>query len=277
MEIKWKANAKVNLALDVLEEREDGYHEIDTVMQEISLHDVLTFETGRGGFALTCSNPHLILDDHNLVYRAWHLLKDRVKDPSVVIHIEKNIPLAAGLAGGSTDAAATLLALNRMWSLNMSKEELETLAAQLGSDVPFFLYGGTMRAQGRGECLTRLPSYAGHWLVLVNNGESISSQYVYARVPMGGSIRINTFVERLESGNPRVTDLMENQMEKVSFATMPQLMTIARELEEQGALVARMSGSGPTMFGVFENKEYAEKAKKALQDKYPTVLVVETL
>lgn len=277
MELEIRANAKINLALDVLGERPDGYHEIDTVLQAISLHDTITIESGRGAFCLTCDDPSLELNERNLVTRAWALLKDRVEDPSVVINIEKRIPVAAGLAGGSTDAAATLVGLNRFWELGLSDEELQELGARLGSDVPFFIHGGTQRATGRGEKLTPLKSFRGHPVLLVNCGKPLSSRYVYERVPVGKSMDIDALIDRMAADNPHAFSLMQNRMEVVSFEAVPELPGILKEMEDEGALVARMSGSGPTIFGIFESNEACEKAFRRFEGRYPTVLITQTI
>lgn len=277
MEFEIKANAKINLALDVLGEREDGYHEIDTIMQEIDLYDTITIDEGRGGFVLSCDDPALELDDRNLVYRAWALLKERAANPSVVIHIEKRIPIAAGLAGGSSDCAATLVGLNRLWGLNLEVEELAALGAQLGSDVPFFLYGGTARATGRGEIIEPLKSFRGRDVLLVNCGESLSSRYVYERVKTSGQIPMEELIDHMAVDAPKAYSLMANVMEPVSFEKIPELKDIVSEMERSGAIVARMSGSGPTVFGIFENTEVLEQAKSRFEKRYTFVFPCHTI
>ncbi len=277
MDIERQANAKINLALDVLSEREDGYHEIDTIMQEIDLHDTLSIEKGRGGFVLTCDHPDLKLDDSNLIYKAWRALRDRAEEDSVVIELTKRIPIAAGLAGGSTDAAATLLGLNELWSLHLSEEELKDIAGELGSDVPFFIKGGTARACGRGEILTPLKNYYGKALLLVNNGESLSSRYVYQHIKPNGKVRISNLIDLMSYDSPKAYSLMQNHLESVSFQEVPELAKIKRELEEQGAQLALMSGSGPTMFGIFNDLEDAQKAAEYFVDRYAFVQVARTV
>lgn len=272
-----QARAKVNLALDILAERPDGYHEIDTIFQEIALHDVLSIEPGRGGFVLTCSDPALSLDESNLIYKAWTLLRDRVDNDSVIIELEKNIPMAAGLAGGSTDAAATLIGLNRLWSLNLSFEELEALGAQIGSDVPFFIRGGTARATGRGERLRTLSRFHGKPILLINTGDTLSSRYIYDRVENNGTFDIDGLVELLEMESPKAYEKMQNQMETISFSVLPDLINIKEELLHQGARAALMSGSGPTMFGLFETTEQATKALNHFRGRYPFVHLTRTV
>lgn len=276
MELEMRANAKINMALEVLGEREDGYHEIDTVMQEIDLCDQIEMETGRGGFALTCDNPALELNANNLIYRAWQLLRGRVADDSVIIHVEKHIPIAAGLAGGSSNAAATLVGLNRLWNLGLSDDELRTLGLELGSDVPFFIVGGTARARGRGEQLQTMKSFLGYSLVLLNIGKQVSSHYVYDRVSYGTN-SLDELVERMALDSPKAFALMQNRMESVTFALLPELVTLREELERQGALVARMSGSGPTLFGLFEDDRAAQQAAERFRGRVATVLTAHTV
>lgn len=277
MDIELLAHAKVNLILDVLGERDDGYHDIDTVMQEIELHDVISIENGRGGFVLTCNDPSLELDSSNLVYKAWEALKDRVKNPSVTIHIEKNIPMGAGLAGGSTDCATTLLALNELWSLNLKEDELEEIGATLGSDVPFFIRGGTQRARGRGEILEPLSSFKDEILLLVTPNEHISSRFIYEHIKDGGRLKVDEFVSHLETSSPKAYHYMENYMESVTCQHLPILEKIKEEMKEKGAITSLMSGSGPTVFAFFERMEEAIEAKEYFSSKFSFVELTKTV
>ncbi len=277
MELEVQANAKVNLALDILGVREDGYHDLDGVMQEIALHDTLTIENGRGGFVLFCDHPHLKLDENNLIYKAWNALRDRTADDSVIIELEKRIPLSAGLGGGSADAAATLVGLNRLWNLGLGDEELIKIAGGIDSDTAFFIRGGTQRAQGRGNILTPLPRFSQKPLLLINTGDTISSRYVYDRVEPNGTVPVSKMIDLLQYDNLKAYPLMRNHMESVSFDSIPKLAKIKKELEESGALAALMSGSGPTMFGIYETMEQAEEAYERFRDQYSFVLLTRTV
>ena len=277
MELEVQANAKVNLALDILGVREDGYHDLDGVMQEIALHDTLTIENGRGGFVLFCDHPHLKLDENNLIYKAWDALRDRALDDSVIIELEKRIPLSAGLGGGSADAAATLVGLNRLWNLGLGDEELIEIAGGIDSDTAFFIRGGTQRAQGRGNILTPLPRFSQKPLLLINTGDTISSRYVYDRVEPNGTVPVSKMIDLLQYDNLKAYPLMRNHMESVSFDSIPKLAKIKKELEESGALAALMSGSGPTMFGIYETMEQAEEAYERFRDQYSFVLLTRTV
>lgn len=276
MELQVDAYAKINLSLDVLDRREDGYHNIDTIMQEIDLKDVITIETGRGGFVLTSNHTLLELDDRNLVYRAWDALKDLAPNPSVSIHIEKNIPIAAGLAGGSTDCAATLKGLNEFWDLGLSLEELQEIGLRIGSDVPFCLQGGTCRARGRGEILTPLKDYSDVPILLLNIGKPISTKYVYDHLSRKGKVPMDTIVEAFQNGNPSMYELFANAMEEVSFDVLPELKTWKEELLKTGAQTALMSGSGPTLFAIYQTEEEAHNAAMTFHGRVPFVYVTRT-
>ncbi len=277
MEVEMRANAKINLALDVLDDREDGFHEVDMILQEIDLGDNLTIEEGRGGFVLTCDNPDLALDRNNLIFKAWEAMKDRVEDNAVVIELEKRIPIQAGLGGGSSDAAATLKGLNKLWDLDLSDEELEEIGAGLGSDVPFFIRGGTQRGQGRGEILTPLRNWYGHRVLLVNPGEGLSTAFVYGQVENYGKIRVAELAHAIDSNTAQLTDLMQNQLETVTLSLQPKLRQIKKELKDLGAQAAMVSGSGPTVFGIFEDPGSLEKARRIMESAYPFVFSATTL
>lgn len=279
MDVEVQANAKINLALDVLGERADGYHEIDSIMQEIDLHDTLSVEKGRGGFVFFCDDSNLKLDESNLVYKAWDLLRDRVdpEDQSVVVELEKAIPMAAGLGGGSSDAAAMLRALNDLWELDLEDAELESLGLELGSDVPFFIRGGTQRVRGRGEVLTPLDRWDGKLVLLVNPGEAISTQYVYDRIRPNGKLRISELVSLLAVDSPQAYAMMGNHMETVTLKALPKLAQIKEELVAAGAELSLMSGSGATIFGIFSDEEKAKAAEQKCRLKYPFVHLSSTL
>lgn len=277
MEVEMRANAKINLALDVLGEREDGFHEVDMILQEIDLADTLSIEEGRGGFALTCDDPSLALDRNNLIFKAWEAMKDRVEDNAVVIELEKRIPIQAGLGGGSSDAAATLKGLNKLWDLDLSDDELEEIGAGLGSDVPFFIRGGTQRGRGRGEILTPLRNWYGHHVLLVNPGEGLSTAYVYGQVENYGKIPLEELAHAIDSNAGHVSDLMQNQLETVTLTLQPKLRQIKKELKDLGADMAMVSGSGPTVFGLFEDEGMLKKARRMMESAYPFVYLASTL
>ena len=182
-ELTMESYGKINLFLDVLYKREDGYHELNTVMQQISLKDKLTFREIESGIKLESFGLKIPLDSTNLVYKAWEYLKDLSGvEKGIHIIIEKNIPVAAGLAGGSSNAAATLKALNQLWNLNLSLEELMKIGGKIGADIPFCLLGGTALAQGIGDVLTPLKSFNDIHILLGNPGIGVSSEYAYSKI-----------------------------------------------------------------------------------------------
>jgi 4-diphosphocytidyl-2-C-methyl-D-erythritol kinase len=238
------AHAKINLALRVTAKRADGFHDIETIFQTISLHDTLTF-TPAEALALMCDAPDIPTDERNLVLRAARALGA----PPVAIALRKRIPAGGGLGGGSSDAAATLVVLSRMFSLHAPLHEL---ALSLGSDVPFFLVGGTAYATGRGERLTPLPAVAGVPLLLLFPPERVGTARAYAMLrrfsPPLGAERVRAMVD--DDLLSHATELV-NDFEEPIFAALPHLAAMKTRLYELGAAWAGMSGSGSTIVGAF--------------------------
>ena len=264
------AYAKINLSLNVLGKRPDGYHEVDMIMQSISLADELEFVEAES-FLLTTDDATLACDSSNLVWKAAHLLSNLAnRNPNVHIHIKKKIFMAAGLAGGSSDAAAVLRGLNKLWQLNLSMVELENIGAQLGSDVPFCISGGTTRATGRGEILKPLPNMSTMWIVLVKPSNiAVSTGWVYNN--LSEKVESIPCIEVLEKelkgdNNAGIAKNIGNVLEAVTITVHPLLANIKEEMLKAGALAALMSGSGPTVFGLVAEKKVAEKIAKLWQD-----------
>ena len=258
------AAAKVNLALEVLSKRADGYHEIATVMQAVDLSDRLTLEDAPT-IEVRTSAPDVPTDERNLAYRAAVALRDAAKvERGVRITLDKRIPVAAGLGGGSTDAAATLVGLNRLWHLQWPGERLEDLAVGLGMDVPFFLRGGAALGTGRGERLTPIRS-AVLALVLVNPRFPVSTAETYGRVTpamYSDGRRAQTVAGALASrGAGRVAASLYNGLEIAARGSYPQIAQMEAALIAAGALGAMMSGSGPTVFGVARSWEQARQIR----------------
>lgn len=257
--------AKVNLTLEVLGERDDGYHEIVTVMQAIDLYDRLTLEEAPT-ITLAVDVPGLPADDGNLVLRAARLLAEAAGvRRGAAIRLAKRIPVAAGLGGGSSDAAATLVGLSRLWGLRWSRERLGALAVRLGMDVPFFLGTGRATGTGRGERLRALPAGGGYGLVLVNPNVPLSTREVYAGVPVGrrgdGSAAA-AMAEALRRRSPaRVAAALANDLEPVAARMLPAIERMKAALLAAGALGAAMSGSGPTVFGVARSYDDARRIR----------------
>ena len=260
-----RASAKVNLALEVLGKRGDGYHEIATVLQAVDLFDRLTVETA-DTLSLHADDPELPTDEGNLVMRAARLLQKTAGiEKGARIELQKRIPVAAGLGGGSSDAAATLWGLNRLWGLRWPRPRLQDLAVELGMDVPFFLGTGRAVARGRGERLQTLPGGGGYALVLVNPRAPLSTREVYGRVPAGwhaeatGTARV---IEALRRRNvATLAAALTNNLERVVEPVLPVIGRMKAALMAAGALGAIMSGSGPTVFGLARSLDHARQVR----------------
>ncbi|MBI2528564.1 MAG: 4-(cytidine 5'-diphospho)-2-C-methyl-D-erythritol kinase [Candidatus Rokubacteria bacterium] len=260
-----RTSAKVNLALEVLGKRDDGYHEIVTVMQGVDLADRLTLETA-DSLSLQVSDPALPAGDDNLIVRAATMLREAAGAPlGARIALEKRIPVAAGLGGGSSDAAATLWGLNRLWGLRWPRARLVALAVRLGMDVPFFLGPGRALATGRGERLRPLPAAGGYALVLVNPNFPLSTREVYGRVPAGWTAEARgtrRMVEALRTRSARaVAGALTNNLEAMVEPMVPAIRRMKSALLAAGALGAVMSGSGPTVFGVARSYDHARQIR----------------
>jgi 4-diphosphocytidyl-2-C-methyl-D-erythritol kinase len=260
-----RASAKVNLTLEVLSKRPDGYHEIATVMQAIDLSDRLFLEEA-GDLSLTVDDDTLPVDDGNLVLRAARLLREASGcGRGAALSLRKRIPIAAGLGGGSSDAAATLMGLNRLWNLRWPRARMAELAVQIGMDVPFFLGRGRALATGRGERLRALPGGGGYALVLVNPKVPLATREVYGRVPRdwraeptGMAAMIAALRRRSARG---VALALTNSLEALVEPCMPAITRMKAALLAAGALGAAMSGSGPTVFGVARSHDDARRIR----------------
>lgn len=277
-----KAHAKINLTLDVLAKRPDGFHEVSMLMQSLALHDTVHMSPAAFDIELTCDRPELACDSSNLAYRAAALIRQEFSiQQGVRIHLEKRIPVAAGLAGGSSDAAAVLKGLDRMWNLRMPKERLECLAAKLGSDVPFCLWGGLAKATGRGEILEHLPDAPAWGVVLIKPPFEVSTAWAYQNFS-GATVRRRPDEAEmrlaLAQGNlARVASQLVNVLESVTLTAYPELAEYKKRLQEAGAEGVLMSGSGPTIFGLTADAAKAgEVAGRLHLDSAATILATET-
>lgn len=261
--------AKVNLHLEVLYQREDGYHEIETIFQAIGLYDRIEFRRTKGPIHVTCAHPSVPEDRTNLCHRAAKLLKNRTGcELGVDIRIDKQIPVTAGLGGGSSNAAATLLALRRLWSLDLDDEKLHELATLLGADVPFFLVGGTQLGRGIGEELSPLPSVEnGHFLVLSPHVE-IPAAWAYAQLRMG--LTRESAKITLQHVKPVLSRFPErqwpgfNRLGDVVFPAHPVVHRLYLDLLETGPAMAMLSGSGPSVYAVYDTEADAVRARDAV-------------
>ncbi|WP_287450294.1 4-(cytidine 5'-diphospho)-2-C-methyl-D-erythritol kinase [Anaerovibrio sp.] len=269
--IEIQANAKINLTLDILGTRDDGYHEVAMVMQEVSLHDNLYMEKTDGGIELEIPGSDLPADNTNLCYRAAALLmEERGLNAGVKITLDKHIPIAAGLAGGSSDAAAVLKGMNQLYGLKLSEETLCELGARLGSDIPFCIMGGTMLSTGRGEILERLPDFPEVDIVLAKPKVGVSTAWAYKTYDAGytGPHPDNkAMIRAIEQGDIlSASKLLCNVLESVTIEKHDIIDRYKREMLNKGALASMMSGSGPTVFGIAPDVSVAEKMAAAIKN-----------
>ena len=270
MVITINGNAKINLTLDILGKRPDGYHEVAMVMQSIGLHDTVEMEKTDGEILLEINVPWLQADEKNLAWRAAALIKEEYGlAGGVRMKLTKRIPVAAGLAGGSADAAAVLRGMNRLYELEISDEKLCELGARLGSDIPFCLLGGTMLAAGRGERLERLPDMPKTWIVLAKPRISVSTAWAYQNYDEQGAERHpdneKIQLEIARGDRKAIAGLLCNVLESVTIKKYDVISSYKKMMTEQGAMASMMSGSGPTVFGLTESRESAEKIASFLR------------
>jgi 4-diphosphocytidyl-2-C-methyl-D-erythritol kinase len=274
VEIIALARAKINLAIDVLTRQANGYHQVAMVLQSISLADRLTFHEKRQGIILTCTDPHLTCGEGNLVYRAARLLsgmKGTGGSRGVHIHIEKNIPMEAGLGGGSSDAAATLLALNQLWELRLSRDSLLELCFKLGADVPFCLIGGTALARGLGERITPLPPLPPLPLVLVKPSFGLSTALVYRSLSLEHIKKrpdLASLIKALQEQNTEgIFPPTANVREEGVGDSWTVIAALKEDLQSAGARGVLMSGSGTTVFGFFGDEQKARETVESFRSR----------
>lgn len=267
-----KAYAKINLGLDVIARLENGYHEVKMVMQTVGIYDVLTLKKIPQGIVVTTDNGELPTDDNNLIYKAARLMKEKYSiQEGVSIHLEKNIPIAAGMAGGSTDAAGTFLGMNELFALEASLQELQELGVKVGADVPYCIIGGTALAEGIGEKLSPLPAPPECVLMVAKPDINVSTKYVYEHLDAEGVEEhpdIDGMTEALAGKDLQgIVARLGNVLENVTVKRHPIIAEIKECMLEYGAMGSLMSGSGPTVFGIFEKKEDAERALEYIRNK----------
>jgi 4-diphosphocytidyl-2-C-methyl-D-erythritol kinase len=282
MAITAVARAKINLTLDVLGKRPDGYHEVEMVMQSIELHDDLEFYPAGRDISLAVEGGDLLPGTDNLVYRAAELIHRRGKiRTGIKIRLVKAIPVAAGLGGGSADAAAALKALNELWETGLSLSELMSLGEQLGSDVPFCLLGGTALASGKGEQLEKLPPCPRLGLVLVKPRFSVSTASVYRAYNPGPAVKRpdnQSMIGAIRNKDiSSIAKNLANALESVTIGMHPEIEAIKAKLISAGALGVLMSGSGPTVFGLAEDMESARSIAGRYKSDDELVLVTATV
>ncbi|MCM3723938.1 MULTISPECIES: 4-(cytidine 5'-diphospho)-2-C-methyl-D-erythritol kinase [Solibacillus] len=277
-----KAPAKINLTLDVLYKRPDHYHEVEMIMTTVDLADRIGLESRADGQIKIISTDNFVPDDQrNFAYQAAELLKNTygIKE-GVTISIEKQIPIAAGLAGGSSDAAATLRGLNELWDLNLTLDELAEHGAEIGSDVSFCVYGGTALATGRGEKIKELSAPPTCWVVLAKPKIGVSTADVYGGLNIEGLQHPNTkeMIKAIETDDYELMcHSLGNVLETVTFELHPEVITIKEQMQRFGADAVLMSGSGPTVFGLVENEARVSRIYNGLRGFCEEVYVVRML
>lgn len=266
------AYAKINLGLDVVRRKDNGYHEVRMIMQTISLHDVVRLEKRtEAGIVVHTDTNKLPADENNLVYKAAKLLFDEFQlEGGIIIYLEKNIPIAAGLAGGSADAASVLRGMNQMYHLKLTKQELMERGVRLGADIPYCIAGGTMLAEGIGERLTKLPWLPDCYLLVAKPDISVSTKWVYENLNIKEATMhpdIDSMIEAIKNKNINdLADRMQNILETVTESEYPVIRDIKDVMKEQQALGAMMSGSGPSVFGIFDSREDRKAAYQRINE-----------
>ena len=270
-EYRIKAYAKINLGLDVVRRLENGYHEVKMVMQTVGIYDVLDFERTDGGIVITTDSGELPTDENNLIYKAAKLMMETYAfgGGENLLLVQDN-PIAAGMAGGSTDAAATLKGMNRLFDLGCTLKDLMELGVKIGADVPYCVMGGTALAEGIGEKLTPLAPAPDCYVLVAKPDINVSTKYVYEHLDAQEIVKhpdIDGMVEAIaEESLQGILDRMENVLETVTVSAYPIIQTIKDRMKELGAINSLMSGSGPTVFGIFVEKDMARRAYDKLEE-----------
>ncbi len=278
--ITLKAHAKINLSLDVVGKKENGYHLLRMVMQEISLYDTVSVSKIEGtAIKISSSASFLPVGKENIAYRACEIMREAYGlTGGYGIHIEKRIPVAAGLAGGSTDAAAVMKAIRTLENLQVSDAELMALSLKIGSDIPFCIQGGTALAEGIGDLITPLNGGSNYWILLIKPSLSVSTQHVYKALQwdsISHHPKTDDLIQVLPTANlHQIAPLMDNVLESVTAKEHAIIQTIKNQLMTYGAVTSQMSGSGPTVFGLFKRDDQAKSALKNMKRFYQQAYLV---
>lgn len=273
-DISLKALAKINLGLDVVRRREDGYHEVRMIMQTIQLYDRLDIKrTQEPGIQIQTNLSFLPVNENNLIYKAAKLLMDEFSiTDGVSVKLDKRIPVAAGMAGGSTDAAAMLIGVNRLFSLGLTKRQLMERGVQIGADVPYCIMRGTALAEGIGEALSPLPPMVKCPVLIAKPSISVSTKFVYQNLKLDDTTihpDIDRLIDDIKAKNLHdIAAHMGNVLETVTIPNYPVIDEIMKHMLSNGAVGAMMSGSGPTVFGLFDDEDTAKKAYKAMRSSH---------
>lgn len=280
--MKIKAYGKVNISLDVVGKREDGYHLLSMIMQNIDLYDEIEVEKQECGIILECNKSYVPVDNRNLAYKAAEIFKERydIVD-GVKINIEKNIPVSAGLAGGSTDASAVLKVMNKLFNVNATEEELMELGLKLGADIPYCIHGGTALCEGIGEIITPIKPFRDKIVVLVKPAFGVSTKEVYKNFNLEKvkqHPKTAEIINAIENDDLNfVASNMKNLLENVTLRKHKILIKIKEEMNACGAINSMMSGSGPTVFAFFDDMLKAQRCFEKMKKKYSDVFITRTI
>jgi len=277
-----KAYAKINLSLDVVGKREDGYHTLRMIMQTIDLYDILNVKKIYKGIKVVCNRPYVPTDERNLVYKAAELFINTYKiDGGIEIYLKKYIPVAAGMAGGSTDAASALKAMRAFYKPEIEDKELMELGLKIGADIPYCILGGTALCEGIGEKITRLKPFRNHILVVIKPPFGVSTREVYSNLDINKVIKhpdTELLIKYVEEDNLHgVCRNMKNVLENVTLRKHTTLKNIKKEVLDMGAMGTLMSGSGPTIFAFFEDMLKAQICYDKMKKKYKEVFITRTI
>src|SRR6056297_2933631 len=278
---KIKAYGKINLYFELVDKRKDGFHNIKSIMQNIDLYDEIILEEIEKGINIESNLRDIPLDERNTVYKAVEIIKDKYKiEKGLNIFLQKKIPHQAGLGGGSSDAAAVIEVLDKIWDINMGKDERNLIASQIGTDVHFFLEGGTSYIKGKGDITKKIKDFNWNHIMLIKPEINISTPYVYSKVKVedlskdDGDKILDIYRERSKT---ELISYFKNDLENIVFKEFKEIEDIKKTMIENKALVSLMSGSGSTVFGFFENKKDMDKCRKIMKKNYKQVITTKTI
>ena len=280
--MKIKAYAKINIALDVVGKRDDGYHLLKMIMQTVDLYDIIELEKCNSGINLKCNKHYVPTDEKNLAYKAAKLFMEAYSiESGVNINIIKNIPVSAGLAGGSTDGAAVIKLMNKMFNINAGDDELEKIALKIGADVPYCINGGTALCEGIGEKITKLKPFKDKIVVLVKPPFGVSTKEVYKAFDLSRVVfhpKTSEIINAMENDDVYfVANNMKNLLENVTLKKHRVISNIKSDMNDNGAISSMMSGSGPTVFAFFDDMLKAQKCYDEMKKKFKDVYITRTI
>ena len=283
-EIEIDSYSKINLTLNILAKRQDGYHDIETIMQSVNLTDRICIKEEKEGIKIKCNHPLVPVDDQSLTYRSAEIILNRCRiTKGVKIEIDKKIPLASGMAGGSANSASILVGINKLFTLNLSNKDLREIGEELGMDVPFCIQNGTALAYHKGEKVTPLPLINPPlWIIIINPGFEIPTKWAYNNLDFDQIKKEKNNTKAMlkalkEMKLHEIANNLFNSFEGLIIKKYPEIGKIKDKLIQEGALGALMSGSGPTVFGIAKNKEQALKVYEKLKLEYKSIWVVHTI